>query len=82
MSLWVEMVLEKQGRRDGTNQCKTADAAARTVTRIARLPSGLGFEARARLIETDAIPTSPFPMEHGLPSDRFLGRLTSLIMST
>ena len=52
-----------KGRR--TNQSKRADAAARTVTLISRLPV-----ARPRLIETDAIPRFQFAIECGVPLRR------------
>ena len=64
-----------KGTRDRTNQNKRADEATRPVARIARLPKGFGFEARARLIETNAIP-------RGMPSEQSQGALTSHIMRT
>ena len=63
-------------------QNKRTDEATRTVARIARLPRGFGFEARARLIETNAIPRYHFAIECGMPSEQSLGGLTSQIMRT
>ena len=45
-----------KGIRDRTSQDKRTDEATRTVARIARLPRGFGFDTRARLIGTNAIP--------------------------
>ena len=52
------------------------------VARIARLPKGFGFEARARLIETNAIPRYQFVIECGMPSEQSQGALTSQKMRT
>ena len=71
-----------KGNRDRNNQNKRIDEATRTVARIARLPRGFGFEARARLIETNAIPEYQFAIECGTPSEQSLGGLTSQIMRT
>ena len=57
-----------KGNRDRTNQNKRTDEATRTVTRTARLPTGFGFEARARLIETNAFSRYQFAIECGMPS--------------
>ena len=54
-----------KGNRDRTNQNKKTDEANRTVARIARLPKGFGFEARARLIETNATPGTNLPSSAG-----------------
>ena len=69
-----------KGKRDRTNQNKRTDEATRTVARIARLPKGFGFEARARLIETNAIPRYQYAIECGMPSEQSQGALTSQIM--
>ena len=71
-----------KGNRDRTSQNKRTDEATRTVARIARLPRGFGFEARARLIETNAIPRYQFAIECGMPSEQSLGGLTAQIMRT
>ena len=71
-----------QGNRDRTNQNKRTVEATRTVARIARLPKGFGFEARARLVETNAIPWYQFAIECGMPSEQSQGALTSQIMRT
>ena len=55
-----------EGNGDRTNQDKRTGEATRTVARIARLPIGFGFEARARLIETNAIPRFQFAIECGM----------------
>ena len=52
------------------------------MARIARLPKGFGFEAHARLIETDAIPRYQFANECGMPSEQSQGALTSHVMRT
>ena len=65
-----------------TNQNKRTDEATRTVARIARLPKDFGFEARARLNETNAIPGYHFAIECGIPSEQSQGALTSQIMRT
>ena len=71
-----------KGNRDRTKQNKRTDEATRTVARIARLPRGFGFEARARLIETNAIPRYQIAIECGLPSEQSQAGLTSQIMRT
>ena len=71
-----------KGNRDRTSQNKRTDEATRTVARITRLPRGFGFEAQARLIETNAIPRYQFAIECGMPSEQSLGGLTSQIMRT
>ena len=43
-----------QRQQTEPNENKRTDEATRTVARIARLPKGFGFEARARLVETNA----------------------------
>ena len=68
-----------KGNRDRTNHNKRA---TRTVARIARLPRGIGFEARARLVETNALPRYMFAIECGTPTEQSLGGLTSQIMRT
>ena len=88
---WMKIVsFEKQvgypvtykGDRDRTNQNKRTNEATRTVARIARLPKFFGFEARARLIETNAIPRYQFSIEYGMPSEQSQGALASEIMRT
>ena len=69
-----------KGNRDRTNLNKKTDEAIRTVARNARLP--FGFEARARLIETNAIPGYHFAIECGMPSEQSQGALTSQIIRT
>ena len=71
-----------KGNRDRTNQNKRTDEATRTVARIARLPKGFGFEDRARLTNTNAIPRYQFAIECGMPSEQSRGALTSQIMRT
>ena len=71
-----------KGNRDRTNQNKRTDEATRTAARIARLPRGFGSEARARLIETNAIPRYLFAIECGKPSEQSQGWLSSQIMRT
>ena len=71
-----------KGNRDRTNQDKRTDEATRIVARIARLPRGFGFEAHARLIETNAIHRYHFATECGMPSEQSQGALTSKIMRT
>ena len=71
-------IVKNRGNRDKTNQNKRTDEATRTVARIVRLPKSLGFEARARLIETNAIPRYQFATECGMPQ----GALTSQKMRT
>ena len=66
-----------KGNRDRTIQDKRTDEATRTVARIARLPKGFGFEARARLIETNAITRYQFARECGMSSEQSQGALTS-----
>ena len=70
------------GNRDRTNQNKGTDEATRTVAGIARLSKGFGFEARARLIETNAIHRYQFAIECGIPNEQSHGALTSQIMRT
>ena len=82
LSLLATAALSYKGNRDRTNQDKRTDDATPTVARIARLPRGFGFEARARVIETNAIPRYQFAIECGLPSEQSLGGLTSQIMRT
>ena len=82
LSLLATASLSYKGNRDRTNQDKRTDEATRTVARIARLPRGFGFEARARLIETNAIRRYQFAIECGLPSEQSLVGLTSQIMRT
>ena len=54
-----------RGDRDSTNQHKRTDEATHTVVRIARPPKGFGFEARARLIETNGTPGTNLPSSAG-----------------
>ena len=63
-----------------TGQIRTR--GTRTVARIARPPKSFGFEARARLIETNALPRYQFAIECGMPSEQSQGALTSQIMRT
>ena len=65
-----------KGNRDRTSQNKRTDEATQTVARIARLPRGSGFEARAQLIEKNAIPRYQFAIECGMPSEQPQGALT------
>ena len=76
----VGYLVTYKGNRDRTNQTKRTDEATRTVARIARLPKGFGFAARAWLIETNAIPRYQFADECGMPSEQSQGTLTSQIM--